>query len=321
MPAAIRITAARDPRRARRPGRGGQGSWASTRVPGADARSSCRWPAGHRPRRQPDDHAGPLDGRHHRARSTPRASAVTIIRALQQVERRRGLRCRDRDRDPRDHLRPHDEHGAGDRATARPATKDAAARRRREPPDGDRDRCGRHRGRRGPDLSDPEFPDGDRLLVPGPVNAISTGSRTNLLRHHRRIKNVVSVRPDQPDPGGADDVTVVARRRLRRSWRSPCSSAGSGRPRSRPDLPAGAHRGARALAAQHGDADAGPRRDGCRRSVSGSGWGSSRPATRGSRRGSDRSSTLAQTMPSFVYLMPAVALFGATPLHRDRGRA
>ena len=77
--------------------------------------------------------------------------------------------------------------------------------------------------------------------------------------------------------------------------------------------------GARALGARDGDARHGRSWRPCSRSSSGSCSGSWRRAATGSRAVLRPFLDAAQTMPAFVYLLPALALFERDPLHGDRG--
>ena len=153
------------------------------------------------------------------------------------------------------------------------------------------------------------------------MNAVVDWLRTNAVRPHRSASRTPSpsalINPIQGVLTSAPWWLVVGVDRRR----SPLLVSGVRAGRRRGHLPARDRR-APALGAQHGDPDdrslvatamtlavglVARHRVGAQRAVLGGASG--------------RLLDAAQTMPAFVYLMPAVALFGADPLHGDRGRA
>ena len=144
-----------------------------------------------------------------------------------------------------------------------------------------------------------------------------TGSRRTSAWLTDWFKNVVSNVVPQPAPDLAHALAVVAHRgpggwRRRDPDRSPRGRDGGHRH--------GRRRAAPGVAAGDGDARPGARRrrahDGDRRDHRGPGPARSDACSQILRPINDA----AQTMPSFVYLMPAVALFERHPLHGDPRR-
>ena len=244
----------------------------------------------------------------------------SIITALQQLDVGRRVRGGPRDRPPGDGPRPaHRERQRDDRPAASAAPIRLPIRRRR-------DRriaavAGAVAGRRRSAVVLPigeEFPEDWRISTsPRRSTHVVAWIEKNLYPITDAIKNVVTEFLLNPLQAVLTTspwwlvVFVAAGIALIVSGRRAAIVAG---------VALVADRRAPALGARDGDAGAGPRRGRASRWSSGSRSASGRPGATGCRQVLRPINDAAQTMPSFVYLLPAVALFGADPVHGDPGR-